>query len=633
MASLTALLHRRRRRRGGQQPDPRIEHVRKLSATLRDCSADELIREAHTIRAALHRGQTLAEPEVLVAATALAVEALRRGHAVELYDVQILATLQLTGGRIVQMQTGEGKTFVAIAGAAVLALHGRGVHVMTPNAYLAERDHASAEQALLHLGLTAGLTPEQGDPEDKKRAYDCDVTYGTGHEFGFDYLRDQLALRQQTSEPLGQSILRRLRDPTPVRRATLQRGLRFAVVDEADSVMLDDAVSPLVLSQAVPGDAPDAAAHRLAATLASQLQRDEHFHWNPTSGQLRLTDAGRNRCYEDDIDVPTAVLLRPWTSYVEQALRALYAFRKDVHYVVSDSEVRIVDQTTGRIFEDRSWQDGLHQAIEAREGIPITPEKAALARISRQRLFRLYDRLCGMTGTAVGCEAEFQKVYGCSVSDIPLNRTSQRRLSPTRYFATRDAKLDAVATDAIVRHRSGQPVLIGTQSIADSEDLARRLSAAGVEFQILNGLQDAAEADIVSQAGQPSAVTIATNLAGRGTDIDVPPAALRCGGLHVIVAECQLSGRMDRQLIGRSARQGQPGSAQIFVSADDALISRFGPWLAAAIQREADNSEEAMADFSKPLRRLQRLAEKQQFLARMELLQSDTKHDALWQKR
>lgn len=612
--------------------DQLIHHVRQLSLSLRNCSADQLQTETASVQAALLSGRTLTQPEVLVSATALATEALRRAHQVELYDVQLLAAMQLAFGRIVQMLTGEGKTFVAIAGAAMLAFHGRGVHVMTPNIYLAERDHQAAAEALQHLGLSVGLTPEQGEPAAKKQAYDCDVTYGTGHEFGFDYLRDQLTLRAAGTEPLGQRILQQLQGEVAVGRTTMQRGLRYAIVDEADSVMLDDAVSPLVLSQAAPGEAPDAIVHRRALKLASRLQPKQHFVLNETTGLLRLTEVGRNLCYSDDVEIPSTALLRPWTAYVEQALRAGRLFRKDVHYVVREQEVRIVDQTTGRIFEDRSWQDGLHQAIEAREGVPITPEKSALARISRQRFFRLYDNLCGMTGTALGCEKEFQQVYRCPIVDVPLHRPGRRVVHEPRYFASRDSKLRAVAADAIRRHQAGQPVLVGTQSIADSESLVQLLRPQIPGLQVLNGLQDSAEADIISQAGQPSAVMIATNLAGRGTDIHVPDSALACGGLHVIVVECQLSGRMDRQLIGRSARQGQPGSAQVFVSAEDYLLSRFGPWLSAAIRRESDEHGEAHADFRKPLLRLQQAAEKQQFLTRVQLLRSDSQHDQFWQK-
>lgn len=569
-------------------------------------------------------------PELLIAGAALAAEAVRRGHGVNLYEVQLLAVIHLAQGKVVQMQTGEGKTFVAIATAAIAALCGSGVHVMTPNAYLAERDRDKAKQALVHLGMTVGLTPERGETADKQKAYDCDVTYGTGHEFGFDYLRDQLTLRKEANARLGTKILDDLRADASRTRQTMQRGLVFAIVDEADSVMFDDAASPLVLSISAPGTAPDLEAHLMAKNLADELQEGSDYQLNESTGQLRLTSDGANMCYSEAVSVPGHVLLRPWTAYVEQALRAKYLFRRDIHYIVGDDEVRIVDQTTGRIFEDRSWQDGLHQAIEAREGLPVTPEKESLARITRQRFFRLYKNLCGMTGTAIGCEKEFAHVYRRQVQDIPLNRPSARTLFPTRFFSTREAKLNAIVDDVVRRRASGQPVLIGTQSIQDSDTLAEKFSLREVPFELLNGLQTKEEADIIARAGEVAEVTIATNLAGRGTDILVPPESEELGGLHVVVAECQLSGRMDRQLVGRAGRQGQKGAAQMFVSADDALVVRFGSWLGEAIRREAGNGTEADVDFSSPLLKLQKAAEKQQFLARAELLRQDIATDSLF---
>lgn len=626
------LLTRRRGRRpfGRTHADELIRMTRDLARGLAGCRPAELVSEVENVRQALSRGLSFSAPEILVAGIALGAEALRRSHGVQLYDVQLLAVLQLVAGKIAQMQTGEGKTFAAIVTSAHFALCGRGVHVMTPNSYLAERDCEEARSVLQQLGMTVGQTVEQGEPASKRTAYDCDVTYGTGHEFGFDYLRDQLQLRQEADTVLGTRLLHDLRSDKPPARITMQRGLVFAIVDEADSVMIDDAASPLVLSMGATGTASDAAAHVAARELSRTMQPGEHFEMDASAGRISLTAAGRSRCYAEQVQVPTQVLLRPWTAYVEQALRAMHLFRRDTHYIVTDSEVRIVDQTTGRIFDDRSWQEGLHQAIEAQEGVPITPEKESLAQITRQRFFRLYQNLCGMTGTATGCEAEFNHVYRCEVADIPLHRRCVRQLLPSRFFVSRQDKLNAIAEDVTRRHATGQPLLIGTQSIADSEAVAQRLQEGGLRFELLNGLQTAEEAEIVSRAGQLSSITIATNLAGRGTDIVISEDVRELGGLHVIVAECQLSGRMDRQLIGRCARQGQPGAAQIFVSAEDALIVRFGQWLGEAIRREAGLSAEADADFSKPLARLQKTAEKQLFLSRAELLRQDIARDSLF---
>ncbi len=630
MLSTDVTAIRRRTKRRSRDVDGIIPLIRSLSQKLSDCTADELKSETNSVREEVRRGTLCTAPEVLVAGIALAAEALRRSHGISLYDVQLQAAIHLAHGRIAQMQTGEGKTYVAIVAATHFALAGLGVHVMTPNSYLAERDCESAEAVMAHLGMTVGLTPEQGETEAKRSAYNCDVTYGTGHEFGFDYLRDQLTLRSEAKAPLGSRLLRDLRADGEVPRVTMQRGLVFAVIDEADSVMIDDAASPLVLSMSASGVAPDLEAHQAASQVAEALSEDADFRCDPATGRISLTEAGRNRCYHEEVVVPARVLQRPWTSYIEQALRAKYLFRRDVHYIVTDDEVRIVDQTTGRIFEDRSWQDGLHQAIEVREHLTVTPEKESLAQITRQRFFRRYRNLCGMTGTAIGCEPEFIHVFRCDVAAIPLNRPPQRKILPTRFFTSRNAKLDAIAAETSRRHSTGQPVLIGTQSITDSEEVAARLNQLGLEFELLNGLQTSEEADIVALAGQRSAITISTNLAGRGTDIAISGEVHDLGGLHVIVAECQLSDRMDRQLVGRCARQGQPGSAQTFVSAEDAVIVRFGAWLGDAIRREAGDAEEAQADFSKPLARLQKAAEKQQFLARAELLRQDIARDSLF---
>ncbi len=630
MATTDVIPFRRKSTRQSRSAEKMVLHIRGLTKTLSDCSARALIAEAENLRSELLCGATIDAPEMVVAGIALACEAVRRSHGIKLYDVQMLAAIHLAHGRIAQMHTGEGKTFVAITAAAYFALAGKGVHVMTPNSYLAERDCELAHPVLQQLGMTVGLTPEQGETDVKRMAYDCDVTYGTGHEFGFDYLRDQLTLRSEAAAPLGASVLQQLRSNKPTARTTIQRGLVFAVVDEADSVMIDDAASPLVLCMAGTGPASDLEARNGAFRLAEELQRDEHFSHDNTINHVTLTDAGRTRCYADDVDVPAGVLQRPWTSYVEQALRAKYLFRRDVHYIIADDEVRIVDQSTGRIFEDRSWQDGLHQAIEVREQLPVTPEKESLAQISRQRFFRRYQTLCGMTGTAVGCEAEFAHVFRSKVAAIPLHRPSQRSQLPTRFFKTREAKLDAIVTETQRRNATGQPVLVGTQSINDSQDVATRLNAIGLEYRLLNGLQTAEEADIVALAGQKSAITISTNLAGRGTDISVADDVQQLGGLHVIIAECQLSDRMDRQLAGRCARQGQPGSVQTFVSAEDAVIVRFGAWLGVAIAREAGAGDEAASDFSHPLARLQKAAEKQQFQVRAQLLKQDIARDSLF---
>ncbi|MEO2031024.1 MAG: DEAD/DEAH box helicase [Planctomycetaceae bacterium] len=607
-----------------------LPHVRTLAESLETSPGSVLLAEAAQLRRELSRGRRVNDSELLVSGVALACEALRRAHGITLYDVQLQAVLSLGSGTIVQMQTGEGKTFVAVTVACHLALAGQGVHVITPNTYLATRDCEAATPVLEQLQMTTGLLPEGGENDARAAAYGCDVTYGTGHEFGFDYLRDQLTLRQQANAPLGAQLFDDLCRPRQAQRSTMQRGLSFAVVDEADSVLIDDAGSPLVLSAAAPGPAPDERAHLTARDLADTLEDSVDYEFDRPAARITLTRAGTNRCYADDVAVPAKCLLRPWTDYVEQALRALVIFQRNIHYVIVEDEVRIVDATTGRIFEDRSWQQGLHQAVEAREGVPVTAEKQALARISRQRFFRLYDNLCGLTGTAIGCESELSTVYERGVSEIPLCVPSARTLLPHRWFATQVARHHAIVQSVAEIHAGGRPILVGTRSIEDSKMIAAAMMACGLDAELLNGLQTAEEADIIARAGNTGSITIATNLAGRGTDIQLADDVRRLGGLHVVVAECQLSGRMDRQLIGRCGRQGDPGSAQAFVSAEDLLLTRFGSWLGATIGREADETGEAHCDLTAQLRRVQASAERRDFLSRCQLLRQDQQRDLLF---
>jgi preprotein translocase subunit SecA len=411
-----------------------IPHIRGLTESLRSVSVEQLQNEVQLVRREMARGQSPTDPHLLIAGLALVSEALRRTVNVDLYDVQLLAAIAMTRRCIAQMQTGEGKTFVALTSALHLSLTGRGVHVITPNIYLAERDHQLAAKVASPLGVSVALLPEREDASKKTPAYDADVTYGTGHEFGFDYLRDQLTLRERSQQQLGDRLLNNLRQKSSSRRATMQRGLAYGVVDEADSVLIDDAGSPLVLSFGSNQRAPDADAHLIAKALAEILQAERDYIVEASSGRVALTEAGVQRCHAKDVAIPVMQLARPWTEYVQLALRARHLFRRGVHYVVQENEVRIVDETTGRIFEDRSWQDGLHQAIEAAENLPITAEKQAVAQITRQRFFRLYENLSGMTGTAVGCERELSDVYTLTVEAIPLRVPSQRNLAADEIF-------------------------------------------------------------------------------------------------------------------------------------------------------------------------------------------------------
>jgi preprotein translocase subunit SecA len=542
--------------------------------------------------------------------------------------VQLIAGMVLARGQLAEMQTGEGKTIAAALPAFVHALKGQGVHIITANSYLAARDCTMLSPAFELLGVTARLLPERGEPAQKQAAYRADITFGTGYEFGFDYLRDQVKLRQRAEAPLGQAVLDRLYG-VDEEAGFLQRGLAFAIIDEIDSVLLDDAVSPLVLSDPSARFAPDALANRLARETVLTLEKDRDYRLRLIGEDLELTPLGLERIHARLSAVPLHVLQRPWAEYVRQAILAECCYRRDVHYVVRQGRVRIVDESTGRIFEDRHWRDGLHQAIEAKEGLEITAEQVPVAQITRQRYFRLYPKLCGMTGTATGSEAEFSAFYHLNVVSIPLRTPCRRQVLPARYFADAQAKWRAVAQAACEHQKTGRPVLIGTRSIAESEALSVCLNAAGLAHQLLNGCQDEEEARIIERAGEPGTVTIATNMAGRGTDIKLSRDALSQGGLHIIGTERHDSRRIDRQLFGRSARQGDPGSAQFFLSAADHLIAECEPRLARLMKRSADAQGEVHIPVTPLVDRAQNRREQSLFRSRRELFRADQDRETL----
>ena len=607
-----------------------VAAVRRLESQLAEVSSQELKDRADELRARrFQRRPNWLSDDILSRACALVCVAARRSLGHSLYDVQLLAGLAMTRCSVAEMATGEGKTFAAAVPAFVHSLAGRGVHVCTSNEYLSQRDCRQLQPLFELLDVSCGHIAAQQSPVEKATAYRCDITYGAGAEFGFDYLRDQVTLRQRPETRLGEDFLGILRGSELSLQTTLQRELAVAIVDEVDNVLIDDAGSPLLLSGQPDGLAADADAHLAAGRLASNLVDGHDFHVDSGLGSIRLTEAGKARVWEATDTAPLKCLLRPWNIYVEQAIRARILFRRDVQYVVRDEEVIIVDQSTGRLFEDRSWRDGLHQAIEARENVPITGEKQGLARITRQRFSRLYPILCGMTGTATGSEQEFSEFYRLPVSKIPLRKPSQRRLLPERVFVSSQAKWSAIAQQIKQIHRTGQPVLAGTRSIAKSELLAERLSDLGISFEILNGKQDADEAEVISRAGEVGAVTISTNIAGRGTDIRLTPDSLERGGLCVLATEHHDSSRIDRQLVGRAARQGEPGSAAFFLAADDDLLTRHGEWLSRAITKSKTNKGEVAVNLSSSVRKVQLQAERSQFLQRRALFLDDGRRDVV----
>jgi preprotein translocase subunit SecA len=607
-----------------------VDESKQIAKTLEGCSRNDLHQHTERLRRHVRTETDPNDSKLLVLATAAVIEAVRQALGLQLFDAQLHAGAIVSCGAVAEMQTGEGKTLAVAVPAYVRALAGRGVHVATPNSYLASRDQQRLAPVFELLGMTTGLLRDNAPREETRAAYQADITYGPGHAFGFDYLRDQLTLDRINSPHFGHRIHARLCG-NAAEEQLLQRGLYASIIDEVDHVLIDDAVSPLLLSGSGEGESPDADIHREARIVARQLRGHRDFEIGDGGG-ARLTAAGFDHVYAAGQMVMHPQLVRPWHEYVLLALRAIHTYRRDVHYVVRDDQVQIVDSSTGRIFEDRTWSDGLHQAIEAKENLKISCETRPLARITRQRFYRYYQSLGGMTGTATGCEHEFAAVYGLPVAVVPLRIPSKRIMMPEHISLTRQEKLVAIGEETEAVIRAGRAVLIGTLNIAESIDVAKELSSRGLSFEMLNGVQDADEAAIVAKAGQSGAITVATNLAGRGTDIVLDPTVANSGGLHVIVTQKHSLARVDRQLVGRCARCGDPGSARVFVSADDSLPNEHAPWISRAIQRWDARGRPGELALQVRLRQVQI---KQQTLAssiRWRLLQSDQKDEKLLSK-
>ena len=514
--------------------------------------------------------------EDIGSAFALARESARRHTGMRHFRVQLLGGAAMMVGALAEMQTGEGKSLTALLPAVAAALSGRPVHIVTVNDYLARRDAELFRPVCNALGLTVGLVEHGQPPQERQRAYACDVTYCTNKELVFDYLRDRLALGARRGRA------RLLVDELFKTRLALQsqrlllRGLHFAIVDEADSVLIDEARTPLILS-GMPGEAEnDAGLYATALDFARRLVPGEDFQVLANRKAIRLTAQGERRMAELTVGLQGLwAIRRAREELVQQALSALHFFRRDVQYIVADGKVQIVDEYTGRVMPDRSWERGLHQLIEAKENCAITERRHTLARITYQRFFRRYLHLCGMTGTAVETAGELRAVYGLRVVRIPTNRPLRRTNLGTQIFRTAALKWNAVVGSVNAATRQGRPVLIGTRSVDASEHVGELLLKAGLQPVILNARQDRQEAEIVAGAGQPGRVTVATNMAGRGTDIQLHPAVRNAGGLHVILTEYHESRRIDRQLFGRAGRQGDPGSYESIVALDDELFQRF----------------------------------------------------------
>jgi len=533
------------------------------------------------------------------------------------HDVQLLAGISMVRGNIAEMATGEGKTLVATLPASLFALWGQGVHVMTVNAYLAQRDFETMSPVYELLGLSANFIATRMPDTEKAKAYRSDITYGVGNDFGFDYLRDQLRLQSRPQRRIGSTFQTRLRGASIAKHAATQRGHAFAVIDEADSVMIDEASSALILSGSSGQAHPRPEPYILASKVSSQLTEGEHYLVDIKTRRIQFSPKGVQLMI-GYLDRETKnSLVRPWESYVANALSAKHFFFLDIEYLVIDDSIQIVDAFTGRRFEDRTWSEGLHQAVESKEQVTITEESQSMLSISRHHFFRLYQHRCGMTGTAVGCEDELDQIFGMGVKRIPLHKDSQRKYDPLVFFDTTEDKWDGVVEQVKKINELGAPVLVGTQSVHESEELSKRLVAEGIFNNVLNARNDEAEAELVAEAGKRKAVTVATNMAGRGTDIPLNPQVRLLGGLYVIITEPNRSRRIDRQLIGRCARQGDPGIARIFCCKEDAIFEETNSLKWTTLRKDGGWDFDAIAEYVLALQQRNDIADFQKRLNMM----------------
>ena len=578
------------------------DQVNALEATL-EAETDEQLR-ARSIALRHRARQGTSVNKLLVEAFALVREAAKRTIKQRHYDVQLVGGAAIHFRCIAEMETGEGKTLVATLPAYLNALPAKGVHVVTVNDYLAHRDAEWNAPIYQLLGLTVGCIQTGQQDGVRRAAYACDITYGTSKEFGFDFLRDELKRLQLGGVAQRKSFEQAFLDrghhsesETPV-----QRTHHYCIVDEADSILIDEARTPLIIGANNQPTQEEAAAYFGADELAATLIRGKDFKYDPAERKAELNAAGRRKVQARAGHSAFGTLtVDGLYEYVERALRGQIAYLKDRDYVAVNGEVVIVDEFTGRMMPGRQWQDGLHQAIQAKERLEITLETITAARVTVQDFFLRYKKLAGMTGTASSDARELRRIYKVGVFPVPTNRPGRRTWEPDRIFSTEAEKFRAVADQIVRLNGRGVPVLVGTRSIEKSERLSALLNEAGIEHQVLNAKNHEIEAQIVAQAGQPGRVTVATNMAGRGTDIKLAEEVKAKGGLHVLGTERHESRRIDRQLAGRCARQGDPGHAQFFVSLEDEIIEAFGEKPAARLRRRYAGQGELT---SGPMRRL-----------------------------
>ena len=562
---------------------------------------DQLKAKTVEFKERYQNGESL--DSLLYEAFAVVREGAKRVLGLFPYKVQVMGGIVLHHGDVPEMRTGEGKTLTATMPVYLNALSGKGVHVVTVNEYLSERDATEMGELYSWLGLSVGINLAAKSPMEKKEAYLCDITYSTNSEIGFDYLRDNMVVRAENM---------------------VQRPLNYALVDEVDSILIDEARTPLIVSGA--NAVETSQLYHMADHFVKSLDKDDYII-DIQSKTIGLSDSGIDKAesyfkLENLYDIENVAL----THFIDNALRANYIMLLDIDYVVSEEqEILIVDQFTGRTMEGRRYSDGLHQAIEAKEGVPIQDETKTSASITYQNLFRMYKKLSGMTGTGKTEEEEFREIYNIRVIPIPTNRPVQRIDHPDLLFASIEAKFKAVVEDVKARYQKGQPVLVGTVAVETSDYISKKLVAAGVPHEVLNAKNHYKEAQIIMNAGQRGAVTIATNMAGRGTDIKLGEGVRELGGLCVIGTERHESRRIDNQLRGRSGRQGDPGESQFYLSLEDDLMKRFGSERLKGIFERLNMSEEAIESrmLTRQVEAAQKRVEGNNYDTRKQVLQYD----------
>lgn len=562
---------------------------------------DQLKAKTVEFKKRYQNGESL--DSLLYEAFAVVREGAKRVLGLFPYKVQVMGGIVLHHGDVPEMRTGEGKTLTATMPVYLNALSGKGVHVVTVNEYLSERDATEMGELYSWLGLSVGINLATKSPMEKKEAYECDITYSTNSEIGFDYLRDNMVVRAENM---------------------VQRPLNYALVDEVDSILIDEARTPLIVSGA--NAVETSQLYHMADHYVKSLNKDDYII-DVQSKTIGLSDSGIDRAesyfkLENLYDIENVAL----THFIDNALRANYIMLLDIDYVVSEEqEILIVDQFTGRTMEGRRYSDGLHQAIEAKEGVPIQDETKTSASITYQNLFRMYKKLSGMTGTGKTEEEEFREIYNIRVIPIPTNRPVQRIDHSDLLYASIESKFKAVVEDVKARYQKGQPVLVGTVAVETSDYISKKLVAAGVPHEVLNAKNHYREAQIIMNAGQRGAVTIATNMAGRGTDIKLGEGVRELGGLCVIGTERHESRRIDNQLRGRSGRQGDPGESQFYLSLEDDLMKRFGSERLKGIFERLNMSEEAIESrmLTRQVEAAQKRVEGNNYDTRKQVLQYD----------